>query len=165
MDQTEKAEQNIRTIYERQKSERESVSVSQKIMRKIADFAGTITFAVVNAIFFIAWISLNMTIWPFDPYPFTLLITIVSLESIFLSIIVLISQNELTVEQDRRNNLDLQVNLLLEQESTEIIKVILLMARKMEIDEEHLAALEGLAQDTCPEEMLEKIEAIEKEEP
>lgn len=165
MDQTQQAEKNIRTIYERQKSERENIPTSQKIMRKIADFAGTVSFSVMNAIFFAVWIIANVTIWQFDPYPFTLLITIVSLEAIFLSLIVLISQNEMTIEQDRRNNLDLQINLLLEQESTEMIKVVLLMARKMDIPEEQLAALQAMTKDTCPEELLQKIVDIEKEQP
>jgi len=58
---------------------------------------------------------------PFDPFPFTLLTTLVSLEAIFLTLFVLASQNRLTLEADRRAHLDLQVNLLSEQEMTMVL--------------------------------------------
>lgn len=164
MTPTEQTEKNIRAIYEREKCEQAKIPNSHKIAHAIANFVGTITFAVLNALFFFLWITLNLWLWKFDPYPFTLLITIVSLEAIFLSIIVLISQNELTQQQDRRNNLDLQVNLLSEQESTEIIRVMILMARKLKVPEEELKMLNMMAEDTSPEEVLQKIDEIEKED-
>lgn len=163
MTPTEQTEKNIREIHKREKRERGEIPTSHKVAHAIADFVGTIKFAVLNALFFALWMVANLSVLPFDPYPFTLLITIVSLEAIFLSIIVLISQNELSRQQDRRNNLDLQVNLLLEQESTELIRVILLMAEKLGVDPRELTKLQSMAEDTSPEEVLQKIDDVEKE--
>jgi len=77
---------------------------------------------------FVLWIMLNTgsvpNLKPFDPYPFTLLTTIVSLEAIFLTLFVLASQNRLTHEADRRSHLDLQVNLLSEQEMTMVLRML-----------------------------------------
>ena len=60
----------------------------------------------------------------FDPYPFGLLTMVVSLEAIFLTIMVLISQNRMTMQADRRAHLDLQVNLLAEQEATAMVRML-----------------------------------------
>jgi len=164
MNPSEQTEKNIRAIYEREKSERDQTPVSHRVANAIGDFVGTALFAGLNLLFFAVWMGLNLTILKFDPYPFILLLMIVSLEAIFLSIVVLISQNEMAKQQDRRNLLDLQVNLLTEQESTELIRVILLMARKMGIDQAELMALDAMSEDTSPEEVLQKIDDIEKEE-
>lgn len=160
---TDNTEKNIRAIYEHEKCERDKIPNSHKIAHAIADFVGTIMFGVLNAIFFAAWIVINLTFWPFDPYPFTLLITIVSLEAIFLSIIVLIAQNEMTAIADRRNNLDLQVNLLSEQEGTAQIKVLIEIARKLGVDEKKLDELKSMSVDTSPEDVLEQLAEVEKE--
>jgi len=63
-------------------------------------------------------------ITPFDPFPFSLLTSIVSLEAIFLTLFVLASQNRLTRETDKRAHLDLQVNLLAEQEMTVVLRML-----------------------------------------
>jgi|SRR5579862_1104077 len=61
---------------------------------------------------------------PFDPYPFALLTMIVSLESIFLSLFILMSQNRATLQADQRNHLDLQINLLSEHENTKMLQML-----------------------------------------
>jgi uncharacterized membrane protein len=61
---------------------------------------------------------------PFDPFPFNLLTMLVSLEAIFLSIWILISQNQMTRQAERRAHLDLQINLLAEQESTATLRIV-----------------------------------------
>jgi uncharacterized membrane protein len=61
---------------------------------------------------------------PFDPFPFSLLTSIVSLEAIILTLFVLATQNRLTREADKRAHLDLQVNLLSEQEMTIMLKML-----------------------------------------
>ena len=86
----------------------------------IADFSGSMAFLLLNAIFFFVWIILNIDIIPrvksFDPFPFGLLTMAVSLEAIFLSIFVLISQNR-QAEKDRiRSDIEYDVNLKAELE-------------------------------------------------
>jgi uncharacterized membrane protein len=90
----------------------EKLTLGQRVADIIADFSGSITFLVLNALFFLAWLVWNLL--PeiaFDPFPFGLLTMIVSLEAIFLSIFVLVSQNRQATKDRIRNELDYQVNL------------------------------------------------------
>lgn len=116
----------------------------------VAGVAGTAAFAAFHVVWFAGWIVWNTGLvprWkPIDPYPFSFLTLIVSLEAIFLSIFVLISQNNLTRQSERRANLDLQINLLAEQESTKTVALLERIARHLrvpapaETDERELAA-------------------------
>lgn len=98
---------------------------------------GTITFFVCNAIVFAFWIVINLGWIPdvpiFDPYPFNFLTMTVSLEAIFLSIIVLISQNRQSKISTLREELDMQVNLIAEDEITMTLKVLKRIADKLDI--------------------------------
>jgi uncharacterized membrane protein len=100
--------------------------------------AGTAVFAVTHLVWFATWILINSgrvaRIKPFDPFPFNLLTMIVSLEAIFLSIWILISQNQMTRQADRRAHLDLQVNLLAEQESTATLRAVHGIAQHLGVD-------------------------------
>ena len=81
----------------------------------------------LHIVWFTLWIVANLRVLPirpFDPYPFGLLTTIVSLEAIFLTLFVLASQNRMTIEADRRANLDLQVDMLAEQEMTLVLHML-----------------------------------------
>src|SRR4030095_8447065 len=79
---------------------------------------------------------------PFDPYPFNLLTMIVSLEAIFITIGVLISQNRMARQADRRAHLDLQINLLAEQESTAPLRLLARIAERLGIEPEHAVTKE-----------------------
>ncbi len=89
---------------------------------------GTVWFLVINALFFLAWILINTGIWPiipvFDEFPFILLTMFVSLEAIFLSVIVLISQNRAGRIADMREDLDFEINVRSEEEITRIINML-----------------------------------------
>ena len=91
-------------------------------------FAGTMAFAAVHLVWFVVWLVVNIGVVPgvrpFDPYPFNFLTLVVSLEAIFLSIWILIGQNEMERLADRRAHLDLQINMLAEQESTAAIRML-----------------------------------------
>ena len=116
---------NIKTITELEKGALAGRSLSARIGDAIATQAGRMWFIVVHVIWFAIWLMLNMrphTI--FDPFPFALLTMIVSLESIFLSLFILMSQNRSNVVADQRNHLDLQINLLSEDENTKMLQVL-----------------------------------------
>ncbi len=84
--------------------------------------SGTMTFFVVNAALFAVWIVLNvLTPWQFDKYPFNFLTLSVSLEAIFLSILVLISQNRQAAYDRRLNEHDALVNRQAEQKISELV--------------------------------------------
>jgi uncharacterized membrane protein len=89
----------------------------------IAWFSGSMPFLALNTAWFAGWIVINtfdVGIRQFDPYPFGLLTMIVSLEAIFLSIFVLISQNR-QAEKDRlRSNIDYEVNVKAEMEVAQL---------------------------------------------
>lgn len=91
----------------------------QKVADWIADFSGSMPFLLMNAIFFLVWIILNIDFLPlksFDPFPFGLLTMAVSLEAIFLSIFVLISQNRQAQKDRIRSDIEYDVNLKAELE-------------------------------------------------
>lgn len=104
----------------------------------ITSAAGTATFAVLHVIWFGGWFALNgglvPRLRPFDPFPFNLLTTIVSLEAIFLSIWILISQNRMRRQAEKREHLDLQINMLAEQESTATLRIVRHIAGHLGID-------------------------------
>lgn len=116
-----KADDMLRTRVSRNVNEEveERLTVIQRIADWIAWFSGSMPFLAVNTTWFVVWIFINtfdVGIGHFDPYPFGLLTMIVSLEAIFLSIFVLISQNR-QAEKDRvRSNIDYEVNVKAEME-------------------------------------------------
>lgn len=90
-------------------------------------YFGTVLFLTINALFFAGWIFFNLP-WlgftPFDPYPFGLLTMIVSLEAIFLSIVVLVSQNRQSKISDIRQRVEFEVDVRAEEETTKILKML-----------------------------------------
>jgi uncharacterized membrane protein len=110
---------NVEQIAKLEADQVHARSASERVAGLVTRAAGTAACAIFHAVWFAAWILLNTgavrRIRPFDPFPFSLLTTIVSLEAIFLSIWILISQNQMARQADRREHLDLQINLLSEQ--------------------------------------------------
>jgi uncharacterized membrane protein len=110
----------------------EKLTLGQRLADIIADFSGSLPFLFINAAFFLFWLVWNaIPAIAFDPFPFGLLTMIVSLEAIFLSIFVLVSQNRQAYKDRIRNELDYQVNLKAELgvstllHKTELIKELL----------------------------------------
>jgi uncharacterized membrane protein len=117
----------------------------------------------LHAIWFGVWILLNMD-WlgmkALDPFPYGLLTMIVSLEAIFLSTFVLISQNRLSEEADRRADLDLHIGLLTEAELTNVLKVLPAVSDKLGIENNEVDELADLEMPTNPEDVLVEIERL-----
>ncbi|OGI67813.1 hypothetical protein A2738_03400 [Candidatus Nomurabacteria bacterium RIFCSPHIGHO2_01_FULL_42_15] len=111
-------------------------------VERIADWMtshfGSMSFLLVNAVFFILWILINTNqikgITAFDPFPFNLLTMVVSLEAIILAIFVLISQNRSMKVDDLREEVDLQINLISEKEVTKIMKMLALLLEKQGVN-------------------------------
>ena len=114
----------------------------------------------MHVIWFGAWVFVNTLpgIKPFDPFPFTFLTLMVSLEAIFLSTFILISQNHETRLSERRNHLDLQINLLTEQENTKMLRMLERIAEKVGANTDDDPSLQVLDQATNPEKLVEQIE-------
>lgn len=125
--------------------------MSERVADFLTDSFGTIAFFNVNLVLFALWIVANSNIipgfTPFDPYPYGMLTMVVSLEAIFLSIIVLISQNRAAKIADLREELDFQVNVTAEQEITQILRMIERVEKKLlvkELDGKNLSRMKEM---------------------
>ena len=111
----------LRTRVSRNANEEQegTISPGQRVADLIADFSGSLAFLLMNLVVFVGWIvanTLGPAIWHYDPYPFQFLTMAVSLEAIFLSIFVLISQNRQAAKDRIKADLDYQVNIKTELE-------------------------------------------------
>lgn len=107
---------------------------SEKTADIITKYSGSLTFLILNVIWFAVWIVINLDMIPgikvFDPFPFGLLTMIVSLEAIILAVFVLISQNRQNKVDDLREEVDLEVDIITEKEVTKILRVLTLFMEK-----------------------------------
>ena len=156
-------EKNVETVTRLEEEAREQRTPTDRLAEKIARFCGSMTFVWVHVVWFGGWIFLNLIpgIRHVDPFPFTFLTLIVSLEAIFLSTFILISQNQDSRISERRSHLDLQLNLLSEQENTKMIVMLHAIAAKVGADLTQDPHLEALSEETQPERLIEQIEARE----
>jgi uncharacterized membrane protein len=139
---------------------------ADRVAAFIARFCGSMPFVWIHVVIFAAWIGYNTLPWfrHFDPYPFTFLTLVVSLEAIFLSTFILISQNYDMRVSERRNQLDLQINLLAEQEDTKILQILERIARKVGAHVSDDPQVRELEQATRPESLVEQIEEAYREQ-
>ena len=115
---------NITEICDMEKKALERRTFSARIGDTIATKAGRMWFILLHLAWFAVWMVLNIKAHGFDPFPFPRLTMIVSLESIFLSLFILMSQNRSGIQADQRNHLDLQINLLAEDENTKMLQML-----------------------------------------
>jgi uncharacterized membrane protein len=157
-------EKNIRLIAEYRDESEKQKTFQDHLADFITSWSGSMPFIYAHLVWFGLWISANLG-WlgfaHFDPFPFGLLTTIVSLEAIFLSTFVLVSQNRQAALADRRAELDLQINLLAEYEMTRVLTLVDRLAKKFDIpdcDDDELAELE---RDVKPDRLLKELEGHE----
>ena len=138
MSQSDIMRKNIAAVTKAQRQVTEARTTQGRIADAITTFSGSMAFVYIHAVWFSLWILLNVGLLhiphvsEFDPFPFGLLTLIVSLEAIFLSTFVLISQNRLSQASERRAELDLQVNLLSEQKATKVLEMMDEMAKQLD---------------------------------
>ncbi|MGE5521905.1 MAG: DUF1003 domain-containing protein [Candidatus Dadabacteria bacterium] len=162
-------ERNIKALLKRRAHEEQQKSKQDKLADAITSFTGTLTFVYIHLGLFGIWIMWNLG-WfglkTFDP-SFVILAMFASVEAIFLSTFVLISQNRLTAQADKRADLDLQISLLSEHEITRLITLVSEIAKKLEIEEADDPELEELKKDVLPEKVMDTMDLhrdkIEKE--
>ena len=153
-------ERNIKALIKRRKIENEAKTRQEKVADAITRFAGSMLFVYIHLAVFGLWIIWNLG-WiglpPFDK-SLVVLAMLASVEAIFLSTFVLISQNRASIQADRRADLDLQVSLLAEHEITRLITLVTSIAKKMDIDNAHHPELDELAQDIHPEKVMDTMD-------
>lgn len=124
---------NIRLMEEEERQRRSELGWQEQLADLITRFAGSMPFAYVHCLGFTFWIAANLEwlprIRPWDP-TFVMLGMVASVEAIFLSTFILISQNIMAEAANRRADLDLQVNLLAEHEITKLVSIVSSIAEK-----------------------------------
>jgi uncharacterized membrane protein len=152
--------QNVHAMRQLEQAAMARRTGADRVASAIARFCGHMTFVWIHVAVFAAWIAYNSLPWfdAFDPYPFTFLTLVVSLEAIFLSTFILISQNYDMRVSERRNQLDLQINLLAEQENTKMLQILERIARKVGANVTDDLQVRALEEATRPEALVEQIE-------
>ncbi len=155
---------NVEIIKQLEDAAKKERTKSDLVAEAIANFCGSMTFVWVHVGWFGGWVVLNVIpgIRHIDPFPFTFLTLVVSLEAIFLSTFILISQNHDTKISERRNHLDLQINLLSEQENTRMIEILKAIAERVGCEIPHSSEVESLSTETDPQKVAAQIEQREE---
>jgi uncharacterized membrane protein len=159
-------EKNIESILKLEQDDERELSAFHRVSHAVGWFVGTIYFVLFQCVFVALWIAMNTpllgNINAFDPHPFPLLSTGLALEAVMLTSFVLIRQNAMDLRSERRNHLDLQINLLAEKEATSILKILREIADHLEIDVSADAEREELAEDTAVESIARDLRSKEK---
>lgn len=154
-------ERNIRALLLRRRADDAEKRFDERLADKVTRFTGSMRFVSIHAFLYSAWIFINLGWIPgvprFDP-TFVMLAMVASVEAIFLSTFVLISQNRLAALEAQRADLDLQISLLAEHEITRLITLVTAIAAKMDIAEARHPELLELAKDVVPEAVLQTME-------
>lgn len=135
-------------------------TLTEKLADWITSTFGSIGFLTLNVVWFALWIVLNVSlipgVVPFDPFPFGLLTMIVSLEAIVLAIFVLIAQNRAERVDNLRQEVDLQVDMIAEEEVTKLLLMVSVLLEKQGVDMSADSELQGMLSPTN----IEKLERI-----
>ncbi len=157
---------NIAELTARQRAEAQSARWTDRIADRITGFTGSMLFVALHLLVFGLWIAINLGAVPivprFDP-SFVVLAMVASVEAIFLSTFVLISQNRMAAVADRRADLDLHVNLLAEHELTRLAELVRRIAARLDVpaDDPQLAEI---GKDIDPTQVLDALDERRREE-
>src|SRR3989344_3807904 len=159
----ENEEPRRRRIFQSIKAKADSKRTgTERIADWMTSHFGSMTFLSVNAFLFVFWILVNTnqieTISPFDPFPFNLLTTVVSLEAIILAIFVLISQNRNSKVDDLREETHLQIDLIAEKEVTKVMKMLAILLERQGVDLSRDPELKKLLRPISEEEIEKRLE-------
>jgi len=158
---------NVEIVAQLEKAADAERSLTDRMADAISRFVGSMRFVYIHVVWFAAWIALSTLpfipeAWQIDPFPFTFLTFVVSLEAIFLSTFILIAQNHEERVARRRNHLDLQINMLSEQENSQMLKMLDAIQRHLQIGSDPEAA--ALQEATRPEAMVAQIKKVIEDE-
>lgn len=157
---------NIRMLQERRQREEKAASFEERIADAITRFTGSMRFVYLHVVIFGGWIIINLGAIPwvprFDP-SFVILAMVASVEAIFLSTFILITQNRMTATAEKRAELDLQINLLAEHEVTKLVAMVAAVADRLGVKTEVDEEISELKEDVVPEAVLDEIEDREQQ--
>ena len=153
-------ERNINTMAEVRAAEQEHATLQDRLADALTRFSGNMWFVYIHVVWFAWWIAQNEG-WigrrRFDPFPFGLLTLIVSLEAIFLSTFVLISQNRAATVANMRADLDLQIDLLAEYEVTQVLQLVRAVGEKAGVEQCSTRELQELSRPVVVREIINEM--------
>ncbi len=156
---------NVETI---DRIEREA-ELKRPLADRLADFIaltiGSWRFVILQTSILVLYTLLNVIGWVkhWDPYPFILLNLLLNIQAAYTGPIIMMSQNRQSKLDERRNRLDLQINLLAEQENTEMLRLLRKLCEKADIPVDEQRSMKGLEQHIRPEALLRQIERAMEE--
>jgi uncharacterized membrane protein len=155
---------NVETVARIEQAAQAQRTTGERLSDCIARFCGSMVFVWIHIIWYTGWIVYNVlpVTRHFDPFPFPFLTLTVSLEAIFLTTFILISQNRQSQLDEQRNMLDLQINLLAEQENSKMLAMLAAIMERLGL-EAHDPELEALVSETRPEALLEEINRLKRD--
>jgi uncharacterized membrane protein len=153
--------ENIETVIRVENEALQPRSASEAIADAIGGFVGTIGLVALQILASAGWIIANAGaipwITPFDFFPYPLLSMITSLEAVLIAAFILTKQNRMAVVADRRDHLDLQVNLLTERRATRAIQMLEALSGHLGVEQHHDPASSELAQHVAVEHLVEEL--------
>ncbi len=159
-------ERNIQALSERRRHEERHATVQEKVAEAITRFTGSMLFVYLHLAIFGFWIVANLGWVPGVPVwdeSFVVLAMWASVEAIFLSTFVLISQNRMQAAADKRADLDLQISLLAEHEITKLATLVTAIAERVGVDTSGDHELREIQQNVAPEAVLDEIEDTQQD--
>jgi len=158
-------DRNVEALLKRREEERAATDLEDRIADAISAFAGSMKFVYLHLALYGGWILVNLGWLPilprFDP-TFVVLAMAASVEAIFISTFVMISQNRMARVADQRADLDLQISLLAEHEITRLVTLLTEVAERLGVAAAKDPELRELAEDVAPETVLDRMEETER---
>lgn len=153
-------QENIRTIARMEQALEQERALGERVADGFAAVVGSWPFIIVQSVLLVAWMAVNVVAWRFrwDPYPFILLNLALSFQAAYAGPIIMMSQNRQGKLAVRRSQLDLQINLLAEQESTETLRMLRRLCEKAGIDPDEGSPLRSLERATRPDILAREID-------
>ncbi|WP_075217826.1 DUF1003 domain-containing protein [Mongoliimonas terrestris] len=153
-------DRNIAALRRRRTEDQVKAGMQEKVAEAVTRFTGSMLFVYLHLAIVAGWVAVNLglvpAVAPFDE-TFVILATAASVEAIFLSTFVLISQNRAAAAADRRADLDLQINLLAEHEITQLIGLTRAIADRLGVEAAGDPALDELERNVAPEKVLDEL--------
>lgn len=159
-------DRNIQDLMEHRRERKRKAAFGDRVAGAVSAFAGSMTFVYIHAVIYSFWIIANLGfvpgVEPWDP-SMVVLAMIASVEAIFLSTFILITQNRMYDQQDQRAELDLQITLLAEHEITRLVAMVSDIADKLGVAKAEADDVEEMKKDVAPRPVLERIEEKRRE--
>ena len=152
---------NVSRIMALEEAEHEKATLGDRVGDAVTHAAGSLMFLGINLLAIAGWMLLNVMLPEskrFDPFPFSLLTLILSIEAILLAIFILITQNRAAQISEKRSHLDLQINLLAEQENTQMLLMLDQIGRAVGAQMDNSRDAAALAERIRPEALSEQLD-------